>query len=149
MKSSNKGQIGPFSLEVLFPLVMAVIVLTLFVAYLIVMTKNQVEQRSVESTHDAALNMLQVLGEGSVLRHANTSGLLDYSSLSCDNVEKYSITGYNYSVEVYDLKDGQNIRCGADPGNITSSRLAAPVAIFYERDRIHSGLITVQVWRKR
>ncbi|MFZ2455777.1 MAG: hypothetical protein WAX07_04820 [Candidatus Altiarchaeia archaeon] len=147
---TKKGQIGPFSLDVLFPLIIAIIVMSLFVAYMLTLTKNQLEQRSVESTHDAALNLLEVLADGSVLLHANTPGLLDNSLLSCDNVKKYPLTGYNYTVEVYDLKEKKTmLKCGTDPGDITAPLIATPIAIFYERDKIHSGLIKVQAWRKR
>jgi hypothetical protein len=146
----NIGQIGPFSLDVLFPLLMALIIMSLFVAFMLTLTKNQLEHRSAESTHDAALNLLEVLADASTLLHANTPGLLDNGLLSCENVEKYPLTGYNYTVEVYDLKEKKTmLKCGTDPGNTTAPLIATPIAIFYERDKIHSGLIKVQAWRKR
>jgi hypothetical protein len=151
MKASNKGQVGPFSLEVLFPMFIAVMLSFAFIALIFSSVTKNLKERNAETTHRTAADLLQVLSGRSILTYANTPQLLDYASIqntTCEDLYEYCPTAYNCSIQIYDLReDITELDCGTPNENAVA--LAAPVAILYSADNVGAGEIKVWVWRQR
>ncbi len=147
----NRGQIGPFSLEVLFPMIIAVIITFAFIALIMGSVMQNLEERQAEATHKTAADLLEVLSGRSILTYANTSQLLDYGAITktttCEDLKQYCPTAYNYSIQIYDLTANTiELQCGSTPENALA--LAAPVAILRAAGNVSAGEIKVWVWRQ-
>lgn len=147
---NNKGQIGPFSFEVLFPMVVVLIILALFIALTLTVTMNGLKQRRAETMHETAQNIAQVLYSRSTLVYGGHPGLFSQHALtmSCDELNnQYEMTGYRYTIELYDSQGNQISSTHCDEkGDI--SAVDTPVAIRYAVDDVRTGILKVKVWMK-
>jgi Tfp pilus assembly protein FimT len=149
---NNRGQIGPFSFEVLFPMVVVLIILALFIALTLTVTMNGLKQRRAETMHETAENIAQLLYSRSVLVYGGHVGLLARNavdSVTCEELNsQYAMTGYRYSIELID-SDGVTIGsadCPDQKGDV--SVVDTPVAIRYSEDDVRTGILKVKVWMK-
>lgn len=156
MSLNKKGQVGPMSLEDIFPMVVVIIIVFVFIAMIFNVVGSHLEQRSVEAMHGIAVELLHVLcGSQSSLVYGGNRGLLDSNKLdhallnNPDLNQVYGITGYRFSMEVDDLVETER-KWNYTPADINENAvmIASPVAIRYREDRVHEGLIKIQVWRK-
>lgn len=148
----DKGQIGPSSLEDIFPMVIAFIMLFTLIAALYLIIAGQLEQRSSEAAQNIAHQTALLIKTKSPLIYGGEQGLLDAGTFGSFSYERlnasYGVTGYFFSAEIKDLVSGRGwIYAPHETGQNTFS-LSSPVAIRYSEDTIHEGLLIVRVWRR-
>lgn len=148
----NRGQVGPFSLEVLFPTVIALIIIFVFIAATLTVVMKNLEQRRAEATYKAAQNTVSVLYSRSRFLYGNNPGLFakeNMGRITCEELNKqYGVTGYTYTLEITDTTDDISILQSScpNPGKDTTA-LATPIAIRYSEDKIHTGTLNVKIWK--
>ena len=150
----RRGQIGPMSLEDIFPMLAAIIIVFIFIAYIYGIVAGNLEQRRVEAGYGAAMGLSDELYSKSVFIYGNKSGLFDsrrldqYAGDYPDLATLYGITGYGFSVEVQDLTEPAR-RWSFAPEKIGTNapEIAYPVAIRYSADKVDEGLLKVKVWK--
>ncbi|MFZ2456179.1 MAG: hypothetical protein WAX07_06860 [Candidatus Altiarchaeia archaeon] len=144
----NRGQIGPFSFEVLFPLVIALIITFVFITLTFSSVMRNLQEREAQVTHKTAADLLEVLSKKSSLTHANTPQLLDYEAIqktTCEELYLYCPAAYNCSIQI--IEAGESKTCGGPAENAVA--LDMPVAILHKIDDIRSGKIKTWVWRQK
>jgi len=148
----NSGQIGPMSLEDIFPMTVVIIIVFVFIALVFNALGGHLERRGTESTQKMAIELSRILCSRSDLIYSGKAGLLDSRKLTSttygDLSAAYNVTGYGFSIEIEDLRTGAKWTYRpADIKENTASK-ASPVAIRYSADSIHEGLMKVAVWRR-
>lgn len=150
----RKGQLGPISLENIFPMVLAIIILFVFTTIIFKSIATSLEERNIESMHETGLNLMRVMHSKSVFVYGSQPGLLEKEKLDeyltryDELVNLYGTTGYSFEMEVSDLdEEGNNWVFTAGPREGNSVTVATPVAIRYDVDKVHSGLLKIMVWR--
>ena len=147
---NNKGQIGPMSLEDIFPMLVAIIISFVFVAYLYTIIGQMLEQRSVEAMQRKALDLTEILVSRSpfvfdakkCLFDSDQLDSYDYSIINQD----YGAKGYVVGVEVQDLQTGKIWSAPLESGE-NAPVVGSPVAIRYSQDEVHEGLLKVRIMR--
>lgn len=149
-KINNLGQIGPTSLEDLFPMVVAIIITFILIAFVYEIMGGILEQRNIESMHNAAANLMQVLTDKSPYVYEKTPKILDANAIKCSNLEGINLTGYEYGVEIYDLKENTLLmECNNLAPTENAPSIASPVAIRHSEDQINRGLLKITIWRTK
>ncbi len=149
----NKGQVGPFSLEVLFPMVIAIIIISVFIVFTLSTTMGNLKQRKYEEMHNAAENTASVLYSKSIFVYGNNPGLFAIEQLDGITCEKlnsmYATTGYTYTIEIMDTSDDTLISAPSCPNTKEDlTAIATPIAIRYSEDNVHTGTLKVKIWQK-
>jgi len=142
------------SLEDIFPMLVAIIVLFVFIAFVYGIVGNNLEQRRVEATYETAVSLSDTLYSRSVFVYANKSGLFDsskldeYSSLYDELSSMYGVAGYGFSIEVNDLAEpARHWTYAPDKIGANAPEIAYPVAVRYSAGKINEGMLKVRVWR--
>jgi hypothetical protein len=151
MKSpDNKGQIGPMSLEDLFPMLVAIIISFVFVAYLYTIIGQMLEQRSIEAMQRKALDLSEILVSRSPFVFDGKKCLFDREQLDSYNYSKinqdYGAKGYIIGVEIKDLQTETVWPYALESGG-NAPVVGSPVAIRYSQDDVHEGLLKVRIRR--
>ena len=152
----NRGQVGPMSLEDIFPMMIAVIILFVFIAFIFNVVGGNLSQRNAEALHSTSLGISHILLSRSVFVYQGKEGLFDSTSLDDyafrypELSSKYGVAGHNISIKVSDLEDPAR-KWVYEPATVeqNSVALSFPVAIRYSVDEVHSGLLEVRVWRTK
>ena len=147
---NNKGQIGPMSLEDIFPMLVAIIISFVFVAYLYSIVGQMLESRSVEAMQRKALDLTEILVSRSPFVFDGKKCLFDRDQLDSYDYSKinqdYGAKGYVVGVEVQDLQTGKIWPDALESGG-NAPVVGSPVAIRYSQDEVHEGLIRVRIMR--
>jgi len=153
MKNNTRGQIGPMSLEDIYPMAMAFIIVFVFLAYIFSTVSGNLQQKGSESEYRAAIELSEVLASRSVFVYGKKPGLMDagkldeYSHLYEELVVLYGLPGYGFSIEVRDLADESRTWVFGPESLNDPVVLSTPVAVRYRVDLVHEGLLYVKVWR--
>jgi len=146
----KKGLVGPMSLEDIFPMLVAIIISFVFVAYLYTLMGQMLEQRSVEAMQRKALDLSEILISRSPLVFEGKKCLLDSTQLDSYDYSKinedYGAKGYIVGVEVRDLQNGKIWPAALESGG-NAPVVGSPVAIRYSQDDVHEGLLKVRIRR--
>lgn len=147
---NKKGQIGPMALEDIFPMLVAIIISFIFVAYLYALVGQMLEQRSVEAMQRKAMDVAGILVSRSPLVFEGRKCLLDSGKLDSydySNVNRdYGAKGYVIGIEINDLATGK-IWPGVLESGGNAPIASYPVAIRYSQDAVHAGLLKVRIMR--
>lgn len=148
MRLDSRGQVGPFSLEGLFMIVVVLVVVFVYIASIYTIYQHHLEYRRVEACYRTALELSNSLSSEGVLVHDNMSGLLDGSSLNSFDWgginSSYGVPGYVMGVEVRDLITNQTWHTPTLEGSNVFS-VARPVSVFYGVGDVHEGLLFVRL----
>ena len=147
---NNKGQIGPMSLEDIFPMLVAIIISFVFVAYLYTIIGQMLESRSVEAMQRKALDLTEILVSRSPFVFDGKKCLFDSDQLDSYDYSKinqdYGAKGYVVGVEVQDLQTDKIWPAALESGG-NAPVVGSPVAIRYSQDEVHEGLLKVRIMR--
>jgi hypothetical protein len=150
----RRGQIGPMSLEDIFPMLAAIIIVFIFIAYVYGIVAGNLEQRRVEAAYGGAVGLSDELYSKSVFVYSNKSGLFDSNRLDQyagdypGLAAMYGITGYDFSIEVQDLiEPARQWTFTPEKAGTNGAEIAYPVAIRYSAGKIDTGLLKVSVWK--
>ena len=156
VRLNRRGQIGPMSLEDIFPMVIAVIIIFVFIAFIFSIVGDILAQRQTEAMHSTALGISRIVVSKSVFIYGGNEGLFDSSKLDEyayfyeDIAALYGVAGHNLSITVRDLEDTYR-KWEYAPNTVSenSVTIALPVAIRYSVDVVHAGLLEVKVWKEK
>jgi hypothetical protein len=147
---NNNAQIGPMSLEDIFPMLVAIIISFVFVAYLYTTVGQMLESRSIEAMQRKALDLSEILVSRSPFVFDGKKCLFDHGQLDSYDYSKinrdYGAKGYVISLEVQDLQTGQIWPSALESGG-NAPVVGSPVAIRYSQDDVHEGLLKVRIMR--
>ena len=147
------------SLEDIFPMVVVIIIVFVFIAMIFNVIGNHLEQRRVEAMQGVAVELSHMLcSSQSSLVYGNNRGLLyatklDNALATPDLNQVYNITGYRFSMEVEDLVNTQwGWNYTPDDVNENAVMIASPVAIHSDYAaygvQVHEGLMKIRVWKE-
>jgi hypothetical protein len=144
------------SLEDIFPMVIAIIIIFVFIAFIFSIVGDILTQRQTEEMHSTALGISRIVVSKSVFVYGGNEGLFDSGKLDEyafkyeDLVSLYGVAGRNLSLTVRDLED-TNRKWEYTPNSESdnSVTIALPIAIRYSVDVVHAGLLEVKVWKEK